>query len=69
MVTSDAALMLSSKGQRGSRVTSPRFLQGASESSRKDRRSAPLLFMMQPYAFKFDLLGVSKIKNRCKGNY
>lgn len=68
MVRCDAALSLPSKGQQGSRVSSPGFLQGASELGERDGRSAPLLFMMQPYISKFDLLGASKIRNGCEGS-
>lgn len=68
MVRCDAALILPSKGQQGSRVSSPGFLQGASELGERDGRSAPLLFMMQPHISKFDLLGASKIRNGCQGS-
>jgi len=67
-VKCDPALVVSSKGWPRSKVTSLGFLQGASKSGRLDRRGAPLLFVMQPYTSRFDLLGASKIRNGCEGS-
>lgn len=62
VVTCDKVLILSFRGWQERRVTSLGFLQGHASPGRRHRGASPLLFMMQPYISKFDLLVLAKLE-------
>lgn len=66
VVTCDTVLILSFRGWQKSRVTSLGFLQGHASPGRRHWGASPLLFMMQPYTSRFDLLVLAKLETGMK---